>query len=214
MSAFGAALRRVAELVDVPGTPRSLRLDAVEQDRDVVRVSWSFVDPEVHLGERAGHGRRVRGHLEVAPPSPGAAAAVWAEVQLAAARAYVRQVDGDWDPGVPYTRRTWTAREAWDALVAHLEEQWPDDDVGDGEIRVRDDARQAVYRLDPEEWAAYLTEPEGAWSEESDIVPVATRTDGPLPLWAVDDLDEAEGAGGPEVVLVDGHLVGRDPDGR
>ena len=215
MTAFTKALRRVAVVVDVPGAPRSLRLDSVEaQDGDGVVVSWSFVDPEVHVGERSGHGRRVRGHLEVASPRPRAAARVWAEVQLAAARAYVRQVDGDWDAGEPYVRRTWTAQEAWDALVAHLREQWAAVDVGDGEVRVRDGGREAVYRLDPEEWAAYLTDPDDAWAEVSELVPVATRTDGPLPLRAVDELEEAEGAGGPVVRLVDGQLVGGPWDGR
>ena len=214
MTAFSKALRRASAVVDVPGTPRSLRLDAVQQEGDLVRVSWSFADPEVHVGERSGHARRVRGHLEVASPRPGRAAEVWAEVQLAAARAHILQVDGDGDPGQPYVRRQWTPQEAWDALVEHLQQRWAVVDVGDGEVRVRDGAREAVYRLDPEDWAAYLTEPEAPWGEESDVVPVAVRTDGPLPLWAVDDLDEAEGAGGPEVSLVGGRLVGSRPGGR
>ncbi len=45
MKRFVAALRRAAEVVDVPGAPRSLRLDHIQVDGDSLELIWSFAVP-------------------------------------------------------------------------------------------------------------------------------------------------------------------------
>jgi hypothetical protein len=215
-----AALRRASTQVDVPGTPRSLALDAVEPGGDTVRVSWSFVDPEVRPEDRVPHGCRLRGLLEVAtaPGPPDALArSWWVEVQLAAGRRYRSQVDADWEPGAPVVRRVWQVDEAWEALLAHLGRYGADVRVVGGEIRVVARDVETTYRIDPDEWAAFLTGPEAlAPSGGSDIVPAGVPLVDGLPLWALDELAEAAGAWGPVVGLVDGRIVGlpaRDGNG-
>ena len=208
MEEFRRALRRSARLVDVPGAPRTLRLDGTEGHGRGVRLSWSFIDPNVLPGEPTRHGRRVSGLLDVPSDDPGAAGPAWAAVQLAAAHEYKRQIDADWEPGEPYVPRTWTADEAWQALLSHLESDGDEVVAVDGEIRVRHGTERVVYRIDPAEWAEHLTEPAAAWDPDSDVVPVGTPMIGGLPLWAVDELDEARGSGGPVVRLVDGRIVG------
>ncbi len=207
-----AAVRRASEVVDVPGTPRSLRLDNAEAVADGIRLRWSFVDPEVLPGDRGPHGRRIRGELEVRP-SQGfqdeVARGWWAEAQLAAARRYKQQIDADWSPGEPYVRRIWTTEEAWQALLTHLGRYGAEVHVDDDGIRVVQGTEQTIYRIDPAEWAAYLTGPEVTEAaDDSDIVPVGTPLVDGLPLWAVDELSEAAGAWGPVVGLVEGRLVG------
>ena len=93
------ALRQVCEIVDVPGTPRSLRLEDVQTVDDRVRLSWSFVDPEVLPGDHRSHERRPHGWLDLGPASGvpiERAREWWAEAQLAAARRYALQIDADW----------------------------------------------------------------------------------------------------------------------
>lgn len=51
MKRYVTALRRAAEVVDVPGTPRTLRLDEVREAGGDVTVRRSFDDPEVHVGQ-------------------------------------------------------------------------------------------------------------------------------------------------------------------
>lgn len=207
-----AALRRASEVVDVPGTPRTLRLDNAEAVADGVRLRWSFVDPEVLPGDREPHGRRIRGELEVRlsqGDQDEVAWGWWAQAQLAAARRYKQQIDADWSPGEPYVRRIWTTEEAWQALLTHLGRSGAEVHVDDGEIRVVRTTEQTIYRIDPAEWAAYLTEPEVTEAAaNSNIVPVATPGVDGLPLWVVDELFEAAGAWGPVVGLVNGRLVG------
>ncbi|QNN51299.1 hypothetical protein [Nocardioides mesophilus] len=205
-------MRRASEVIDVPGTPRSLRLDNAEAAAGGVRLRWSFADPEVLPGDREPHGRRIHGVLEVRlsqDVQDDVARGWWAEAQLAAARRYRQQIDADWSPGEPYVRRIWTIEEAWQALLTHLGRYGAEVHVGDGEIRVVRGTEQTVYRIDPAAWAGYLTEPEVTEAAaDSDIVPVATPLVDGLPLWAVDELFEAAGAWGPVVGLVDGRLVG------
>jgi hypothetical protein len=207
-----AAVRRASRVVDVPGAPRSLRLDDAAPVGQGVRLRWSFVDPEVLPHERPPHGRRIRGDLEVrvAQGVPEEVARTWwAEAQLAAARRYKLQVDADWLPGEPFVRRVWTTEEAWQALLAHLGSYGAVVRVEGREIRVRDGPGETVYRIDPDEWAQYLTDPEIAEEPgDTDIVPAANPLVDGLPLWAVDELDEAAGAWGPVIGLVDGEIVG------
>lgn len=207
-----AALRRASEVVDVPGTPRTLCLDNAEPMTDGVRLRWSFVDPEVLPGDREPHGRRIRGELEV-PLSQDdqdeVAPGWWAQAQLAAAHRYKQQIDADWTPGEPYVRRLWTIEGAWQALLTHLGRCGAEVHVDDGEVRVVQGTEQTIYRIDPAEWAAYLSGAEVTEAaDDSDIVPVGTPLVDGLPLWVVDELFEAAGAWGPVVGLVDGRLVG------
>jgi len=199
-------------MIDVPGTPRSLRLDDAEAVADGIRLRWSFADPDVLPGDREPHGRRIRGELEVRL-SEGvqgeAARSWWAEAQLTAARRYKQQIDADWSPGEPYVRRIWATEEAWQALLTHLGSYGAEVHVEDGEIRVVRGTEETIYRIDPVEWAAYLTGPEATEAaDDSDIVPVGTPLADGLPLWVVDELFEAAGAWGPVVGLVDARLVG------
>ncbi|MQW75305.1 hypothetical protein GHK92_05410 [Nocardioides sp. dk4132] len=207
------AVRRASAVVDVPGTPLSLRLDRAEVVADRVRLRWSFVDPEVLPGDRESHNRRIRGELEV-PLSQAhdeTASGWWADVQLAAARRYKQQIDADWSPGEPYVRRIWSVDEAWQALLDHLGRHA---DVHDdkGGIRVVRGTEQTTYRIDPADWAAYLTGPEAAESTgDGDIVPVGTPLSEGIPVWVADELLEVTGSWEPAVVeLVNGELVGRD----
>lgn len=212
MRRYLAAVRRASRVIDVPGTPRSLRLDDAVPVGDGVRLSWSFVDPEVLPHDRPPHGRRIRGELEVRATQgvpEEVARTWWAAAQLAAARRYKLQIDADWLPGEPFVRRVWTSEEAWQALLAHLGSHGAVVRVEDGEIRVGDGPEETIYRIDPDEWAEYLTDPETAEAPgDADIVPVAGPLVDGLPLWAVDELDEAAGAWGPLVGLVDGRIVG------
>lgn len=75
---------------------------------------------------------------------------------------------------------------------------------------------QTIYRIDPVEWAAYLTYPEATeTTDDSDIVPVGTPLSDGLPMWVVDELFEVTGPWEPAVVeLVNGQLVGRDDSWR
>lgn len=207
-----AALRRASTVVDVPGTPRSVRLDNVEVVSDHVRLSWSFVDPEVLPDDPQPHTRRIRGELEVAMAQglpAELARSWWTEVQLAAGRRYASQIDADWEPGHPYVRRVWNTDEAWEALLTHLGRYGAEVRVDGGEIRVVNGADETTYRIDPDEWATFLTRPETADSPgDSEIVPVGPPLVDGLPLWAVDELNEAAGAWGPVVGLVNGRLVG------
>lgn len=211
MKRYITALRQACEIVDVPGTPRSLRLDDVQTVDDRVRLSWSFLDPEVLPGDHGSHERRLQGWLDVGPTSGDPierAREWWAEAQLAAARRYALQIDADWHPGEPYVRREWARDEAWHALLSHLGTQGRVH-VESDEIRVVSGTEETVYRIEPEDWAAHLTEPEAAGEpEETEIVPVAVRMVDGLPLWAVDELSEAVGAWGPVVGLRNGRIVG------
>lgn len=211
MNRYIEALRRVAEDLHVPGAPLNLRLDTAEAVGEGVRLSWSFADPETLPHERS-HNRRIHGELEVeeAQGDPEEAArAWWAEAQLAAARAFKRHVDADWIPGEPYVRRVWTADEAWQALLDHLGGDNGEVHVEGSEIRVVNGRGETVYRIDPDEWAAHLTDPEITETvDDSGVVPAAFPLVDGLPLWATDELSEAVGAWGPVVGLVDGRLVG------
>jgi hypothetical protein len=207
------AVRRAAHVVDVPGTPRSLRLDHVQVDGDRIALEWSFDDPEVPPSPES-RGGRIRGTIVVRPPQGGtridAARESWAQAQLEAARRYQRAIDADWIPGEPWTRREWTADEAWEALLTHLGATYGAEvRVDIGEVRVADADGEVVYRIDRDAWATYLNEAEGADTGDSEIVPAAVPLTHGLPLWVTDELAEVEGAWGPVVALVDGRLVGR-----
>jgi hypothetical protein len=212
VKSFVTAVRRAAAVVDVPGTPRSLRLDDVRVDGDSLAVVWSFVDPEVPPSPES-RGGRIRG-TTVVEPSQGrtpddAARGWWAQAQLEAARRYKRAIDADWIPGEPWARREWTVDEAWQALLTHLGTYGAEVRVEDGEIRVADaDGEVTVYRIDPDAWAMYLNDLQGTDSGSSPVVPAALPLVDGLPLWATDELAEVAGAFGPLVGLLDGRLVG------
>jgi hypothetical protein len=221
VKAYLAAVRRASTVLDVPGTPTTLRLDDARSiGGDVVLLSWSFADPEVFSGDKKPHGRRVKGDLTVrAEGDPEEAARTWwAEAQLSAGHRYKRQIDADWTPGEPYVRRVWTRDEAWEALLSHLRSTWDEVVVEEGGIRVVDGREEVVFRIDRDQWAEYLTDPVTDQApRRTDVVPVATPMDRGLPLRAVDDLEEAAGAWGPVVGLVEGRIVGLgspDPDGH
>ena len=211
MKEYITALRQACKIVDVPGTPRSLRLEDVQTLDDRVRLSWSFVDPEVLPGDHRSPERRLHGWLDLAPASGvpiERAREWWAAAQLAAARRYALQIDADWTPGEPYVRRVWSRDEAWHALLGYLRTQGRVL-VESDQIRVVSGPEEIIYRIDAEEWAAHLTEPDAAEEPAgTDIVPVGTRLVDGLPLWAVDELSEAVGAWGPVVGLRNGRIVG------
>ena len=193
MNAYAAAVRRAAGTVDVPGTPRDLRLDGIDVGVDLVRLRWSFANPE-----NPAWGRLLHGEHEFRSPDGDpdeTARSWWADVQLAAARRYHHQIDADWLPGQPPVARVWTTDEAWQALLRFLG-WYADLRVTDGEIRRLVGTHEVVYRIDPDEWAAMLNASEGLeWPAESKIVPVGyPPTDG-IPLWAADELEEARGSG-------------------
>jgi hypothetical protein len=197
-----------------------VRLDDVTVAADRVRLRWSFLDPEVLPTDPQPHTRRIRGELVVAmAPGPPARLARewWAAAQLAAGRRYTSQIDADWEPGIPVVPKTWSAAEAWEALVGYLGSHGAEVRIGGDEIRVRRGDDETIYRIDPDEWAAYLAKPELADDPDTpdsatpvafQIVPAATPLVEGLPQWAADELDEAAGAWGPVVGLVDGELVG------
>jgi hypothetical protein len=211
VSRFLKAIRRASSVLDVPGTPRSLRLDDVTIDGDVVVVGWSFADPESWIEEPVPHGRRIHGELEV-PSLPDdryeAARACWTSVQLDAGYRFKSQVDADWMPGEPYVRRVWTPDEAWQGLLAFLGHDGAEIRNEHGELHVVYGAEETTYRIDPDDWAAYLTDPDTQQdAEDSDIVPAAfPQVDG-LPLWVTDELYEIAGTHG-VIALEDGQLRG------
>ena len=220
MKRYAAALRGAAEVVDVPGTPLTLRLDEVREAGHTVTVRWSFVDPEVHRGRPRG---RLSGTATFTATGTGREADAlarswWREVQLAAGHRFVRQVDADFLPGAVPRRDPWTAKEAWQALLRHLRASDPVvvEETDDG-VRVVTGSEEIVYRFTPGEWADYLngvglprSEEQVGDSDGDDVVPAATGPLDELPVWAVDDLDETAGAHGPVVTIVDGRLVGSD----
>jgi hypothetical protein len=215
VSRFVTLVRRLSSVLDVPGTPRSLRLDGVAFDGGVAVLRWSFKDPESFSGDRVAHGRRIHGELEV-PYVHGvteeAARSAWARVQLDAAYRYKSQVDADWIPGEPFVRRVWTPDDAWQGLLTFLGREGAEVRQERGELHATygpDD--QNIYRIDPHEWATYLTGPITSEvfveAEESDIVPAATPDVDGLPLWATDELSELAGTY-TLIALVDGRLTG------
>ena len=109
-------------------------------------------------------------------------------------------------PGEPYVHRVWTVEEAWRALLDHLAAFGAEVRVEDGEILVTRGNEIETYRIDPTEWAEFVTGSEPA--DEPYVILAAFPTVHGLPLWAVDELNEAMGASGPVVALVDGELVG------
>ena len=222
MKRYVAALRAAAEVVDVPGTPRTLRLDEVSEADGVVSVRWSFVDPEVHQGRSQG---RLRGSAEFTVRGgrrevDGLARSWWREVQLAAGHRFVRQVDADLVPGAQPRRHPWTVEEAWQSLLEHLRASRPVTvEETDGGLRVVTYSEEILYRFSPDQWADYLngvglprSEEQVGGSDGDDVVPAATGPVDELPVWAADDLDETAGAHGPVVTIVDGRLVGSDED--
>jgi hypothetical protein len=205
-------LRRAAHSLEVPGAPLTLQLDTVDVQGDKFSIVWSFVDPEV-LPDPSSQGGRIRGTLVVRARSGASAeeqaSAWWAQAQLQAAQRFKSAVDADWIPGEPVRRREWSVAGAWQALLDHLSTDDAGVQVVEGQIRVTHQEWRSVYRIDPNEWAAYLNRVEAADHHEDDyIVPAAMPLVHGLPLWAVDELAETEGAHGPVVALVDGRLVG------
>jgi len=212
VNALLSALARAAAVVDIPGAPRSLRLDAAEVVDDGVRVRWSFLDPEGSVAAHDSDERRVHGELRI-PSTRGAtdelARSWWARAQLDAAYRYKQQIDADWIPGKPFLPKVWTTEEAWQALLTSLGSGGDDVRVERGEIRVDDGTEVVTYRIDPDAWAAFLTGPDTGHAQgETPIVPAAHPLVDGLPLWAVDELNEVVGAFGPVVGLVAGQLVG------
>ena len=191
-----------AREVHVPGAPLTLRLDGVANGDGACRLSWSYVDPT----DRAS-GKRVRGETTVDISSlqdEEVGQFCWDASQLAAAHRWKYELDGDEMPGVPYTGRTWTADEAWQALLVLLGGFGAAAQTGDGEITVEDGDRTHVFRLDAAEWAAYVSMPEQVtWH---DVVPTAIPMIDDLPLWVWDEMSEALGSGGSVIGLVDGRL--------
>jgi hypothetical protein len=215
VSRFVTAVRRHSSVLDVPGTPRSLRLDDVTFDGDGIILSWSFTDPESFHGDPVPHGRRIHGQLEV-PTCHGIpdddARSCWARIQLDAAYRYKSQVDADWIPGEPAVRRVWTPDAAWQGLLAFLGREGAEVRHERGELHaIYGAADETIYRIDPNDWAAYLTGPTtpepSVEPEESDIVPAATPDVDGLPLWATDELTELAGTY-TVIALVDGRLTG------
>lgn len=166
MDKYLGAVRRAAQVIDVPGAPRTLRLDDARVVADGVRLSWSFEDPESDLGEPVPHGRRLTGELDIRlprdePGDPGEQArAWWASAQLEAAHRFKLKSDADWLPGVPYVATSWTVEQAWSALLGALATHGATVELDGDEIHVADEHETVVYRIDPEEWAAYLNGPE------------------------------------------------------
>ncbi|MFY0408896.1 hypothetical protein [Solicola sp. PLA-1-18] len=213
-------LRAASAVLDVPGTPLSLRLEGLEPTGAGTVLTWSYLDPESWAGDKRAGTRRITGRLTVEPEA-GTASDVarrwWARAQLEAGRRYQQQIDADWTPGEPFVDRRWTPDDAWDALVEYLGRHGRPVVVDDGVIRVGDDTYpDDVYVIDPHAWAAYLNAVETAGDDpeerpEHRIVPVGRPTTDGLPTWAADELDETNGSQGPAVGLVDGELVGGLP---
>lgn len=217
-----AAVWDAARVIDLPGAPRTLRLDNVEVVGDVggaggrVMLSWSFEDPESYEGEPVPHGRRVRGVLQAGPAQGDPrerARSWWAAAQLEAGHRFVTQVDADWLPGQPAVALAWTVQEAWAALLAFLGSYGGEVHVHAGELRVTQEHEEVAYRIDPLAWAEYLNRPyRTPPSEDSYVVPAAVPMYDGLPGWAIDELSEVAGSNEDGVVgLVDGELVGLGP---
>jgi hypothetical protein len=202
------AIRRAATVIEVPGTPRSLRLDGATVMGSTLRVYWSFLDPEVVPGDPRSPVRRVHGETASSLESEevGTGPACWAEVQLAAAHRYKFQIDADWLPGEHPIRRVWTVDDAWTALLGYLAAQGAAVRARNREVTVEDASATTTYHIDPAEWAEYLNSPEA--SGDSAIVPAATPLVYGLPIWAADELEEAAGAWGPQIALINGQLIG------
>ena len=107
-------------------------------------------------------------------------------------------------PGVPYSGRTWTADEAWQALLVLLGRFGTAAQISDSEITVDDGHTTYVVRADAAEWAAYVSLPEQVTND--DIVPTAVPLVDDLPLWVWDEMSETLGSAGPVIGLVDGRL--------
>ena len=211
MSGYVAAVRQAATVVDVPGAPLSLRLEHIEMDGGTIRLRWSFGDPQASPDDRASSARRIRGEQEESISSgdvAGLARSWWAAAQLAAAHRYQRLVDADWTPGEQPRRAGRTVDQAWEALLAYLRQEPGEVSAHDGAIRATRDSQEYVYRIDPAEWAVFVTGAATNSSSDPGIVPAACRLVDGLPAWAVDQLVETAGAFGPVIGLVDGQLVG------
>lgn len=198
----GAVSLAAAREVHVPGTPVTLRLDGVEVAKGACRLSWSYLDPT----DRAS-GNRVRGETRVDISNlsdEDVGEFCWDASQLAAAHRWKDELDGDEMPGVPYTGRTWTASEAWQALLALLDTFGTATQTGDSEITIDHGDATHIVRLDAAEWAAYVSMPEEVtWG---DTVPTAVPMVDDLPLWVWDEMSEELGSHGPVIGLVDGRL--------
>ena len=191
-----------AQEVHVPGTPLTLRLDGVEVENAACRLSWSYLDPtDLPSGNRV-HGETAVDISEL--PDEDIGEFCWDASQLAAAHRWKYELDGDEMPGVPYTGRTWTADEAWQALLVLLGRFGTVAQISDSEITVDDGHTTYVVRADPAEWAAYVSLPEQVTS--ADIVPTATPVVDDLPLYVWDEMFETLGSSGPMIGLVGGRL--------
>ena len=215
MKRYVAALRRAAEVIDVPGAPRTLRIDELRGGPTELAVSWSFENPEV---EEPGSGRRrVQGTTTFLLPrsrkdTAVAAEAWWRDVQLDAAHRFRRQVDADSVVGEAPRTRLWTTEEAWGALLSYLTAggattltETP------GEIRVEHrDGETGIYRFSPEEWTDHLNRPilEASPDGDGHVVPAEAPLVHGIPVWASDELGEAWGSGGPVVVIRHGRILG------
>lgn len=214
MKRYVAALRRAAEVVDVPGVPLTLRIDQVQQGRSDLTVTWSLEDPEVWPGD--SRRRRLQGTATFPLPSrrhdaDTAARAWWADVQLAAARRFKGQVDADSTPGTAPRAQLWSTEEAWRALLSYLGGTGARVTETGTDVRVvHPSGETEVYRFTPEEWADYLNRPIRSASSQGDgyVVPSAVPVVGGIPVWAGDELDEAVGAHGPVAVIRHGRIVG------
>lgn len=182
------------------GTPLTLRLERVESTTDACRPWWSYRDP---TGEYSDG--RVRGETSVDIGNVSDAdvgALCWDAAQLAAAHRWKDELDGDEMPGVPYTPRTWTEDEAWEALlgrhgtIVHSDRR---------EITLRtEDEGTLVFRLDPAQWAARISLPDEVSND--DTVPTGVALVDGLPLWVSDELFEVLDSSNAVITLVDGEL--------
>ncbi|MFY0405444.1 hypothetical protein [Solicola sp. PLA-1-18] len=217
------AVRRLANVVDVPGAPTTLRLEQVNSTADGFKLRWSCFDPiawanrDLPSKEQARMRGTVRVGLKVGDPET-TARAWWARTQLAAARRYARHLDADWEPGVPWVNRTWTIDEAWKALTEYLTGPRRRVHTEEDGVHVSfddPDRLDEVYEFKPREWAAYLREftsttlgpLEPGQVGDSEIVPAAIPLIDGLPLFVTDELSEMMGSKGPAVTLVDGRIV-------
>ena len=203
MEEMDRAVSQAARKVHVPGTPLTLRLDRVEAVDGACHLWWSYRDP---TGESSDG--RVRGETstDIRNISDGDVGELcWDAAQLAAARRWKYELDGDEMPGIPYVARTWTIDEAWRALLVMLSRYGTVSETGDREIAVRTaDATELIVRLDPAEWAAYVALPEEV--TDDDIVPTAIPLVDDLPLWVSDEMFDVLGSSGAVIGLVDGRL--------
>lgn len=222
VTSFARALRRLADSagVSVPGAPRTLRLEDVDEaGRRLLRASWSFVDPESYEGDGPEE-RRLGGAELYDVPSTGqpddCAARWWEAVQLAAALRYKHAVDADWVPGQAPEPERRSETELWQALLDHLRHDGSTILRAEpGDLRVQDrDGTLLVFAITPAEWAAYLSPPLDAESREegavdrSPIVPAGTRQVDGLPQWVDDELFEVIATRGSPIRIVGGSLEG------